>query len=298
MKQKLTAIYAVMLFFSAVYSYAGQRDGKTNGFLDWIKMDISTEVRLNLRSLGITIPAGRNMAENQLFSEYFSQIRPFIYSIPVDSSSVLGDLVKQGELSPETVDKLVFNAKAVPPSISTDIQDITASYTISLNAVCSVLVDHSGGANFMHVIDPEPVASYTGIIIIAKEALPVHGKNTSAYLAPCLFPKIWDTEMNLVFDKTMTEPHIFHESMMISYMGSDHIFKRTPSGLSPEIEKIVGNRPLRIIAHAVFGISPTDPIIDSDDARVILSSDINKNLLREGRVVIITSDTVLKTNLK
>jgi hypothetical protein len=56
----------------------------------------------------------------------------------------------------------------------------------------------------------------------------------------------------------------------------------------------VGDRPLRLIARGVFGARPTDPIIDSEDALIIISSEENRRLLREGKVVIVLNDEVLK----
>jgi hypothetical protein len=51
---------------------------------------------------------------------------------------------------------------------------------------------------------------------------------------------------------------------------------------------------LRIIARGVFGARPTDPIIDRDDALLILSTEANRRLLREGRIAIVLNSEVLK----
>jgi hypothetical protein len=80
---------------------------------------------------------------------------------------------------------------------------------------------------------------------------------------------------------------------MVRYAASDSIFQSNPSGLSGELRGIVGDRPLRIIARGVFGINPTDPVIDRSDALVILSSEANRRLLGEGRVVFITPKDAL-----
>ncbi|GMO19460.1 MAG: polymerase [Spirochaetaceae bacterium] len=293
MKQfKITA--ALLLCTLNIYA----ADSSTTGYLDWVEMDIKANVRLSLAGLGLAMPTGRKIAEERLYSAYYASIPPFIYSIPVDSSSVLGDFVERGELAPETVDKLTFDAKIVPPFISPDIQEISASYQINLSEVSSALIKHKNGADFPYIVNPKPAAVWTGIVIIAIEPLPVHGRKNSALLSPCLFPKIWDTEMRLVFDKKHTDPSIFLNSTMVNYMGSEHIFQRNASGLSSDIQKIVGNKPLRIIARGVFGINPTDPVIDAEDAREILATEANRRLLREGRVVIITQEAVLKTELR
>jgi hypothetical protein len=47
----------------------------------------------------------------------------------------------------------------------------------------------------------------------------------------------------------------------------------------------------------VYGIRPTDPVIDREDALLILSSEDNLLLLREGRVAIMVDPGVLKNPL-
>jgi hypothetical protein len=48
----------------------------------------------------------------------------------------------------------------------------------------------------------------------------------------------------------------------------------------------------------VYGIRPTDPIIDREDALLILSSEENIRLLREGRVAIVLDQSVLRNPLE
>jgi hypothetical protein len=84
---------------------------------------------------------------------------------------------------------------------------------------------------------------------------------------------------------------------MVRYVSPDGVFRPTPSGLSPELAALVGNNPLRIIAREVYGIRPTDPVIDREDALLILSSEENLLLLREGRVAIMVDPGVLQNPL-
>jgi hypothetical protein len=108
---------------------------------------------------------------------------------------------------------------------------------------------------------------------------------------PCLFPKIWDSEMNLIYERNMLE---VQSTSMVSYAPLNSIFQKNPSGLSEELAAIVGERPLRIFAHGVFGIKPTDLIIDRSDAMLIISSEENRRLLSEGKVAILLNDSVLR----
>jgi hypothetical protein len=142
---------------------------------------------------------------------------------------------------------------------------------------------------------PSPAADYTGIIIIADMALPIHGRNTSAFVSPCLFPKIWDTEMNLIYERNLTDPAITGsgERPIVHYAKREDIFRPNPSGIDSTLIPLVGERPLRIFARSVFGAVPTDPVIDRADALLMLSNENNRRLLREGRVVLVVNDEVL-----
>jgi hypothetical protein len=289
------ALAACIPFFYAGTELYGAEKGMMSVVLDWVNMQIDVSCQLELKKLGLNLPAGRIQAENSLFGEYNAKIKNFIYSISVDSSSMMSDLIEHGDISSDDIDDIVLNARNIPPTLSVDMQRISSAHSITLNEISSKLIRHSAGIDFEHKIQPPAVPAYTGIIIIADKELPVHGRYSGAYLQPCLFPKIWDTEMNLVYDKKFADPNVFLHSTLVHYADSDNIFKMTPSGLSPELEKIVGNKPLRIIARGVFGIHPTDPIIDADDAMLILASESNRNLLRQGRVVFISSSGVLQT---
>jgi hypothetical protein len=44
-------------------------------------------------------------------------------------------------------------------------------------------------------------------------------------------------------------------------------------------------------------MKPTDPIINTDDALLIMSTESNRNLLREGKLVIIIDDSMLRNEI-
>jgi hypothetical protein len=289
---------AVILFLS-VFTTLEAREIKSivTGSLDWEQMRIDAELSVDLASAGIRLPSGRAQAEETLFSYYFDKVRPFILSIRLDSSTIIGDLVESGEISPAVVDALAFQAHRQAPKYSLDFRAIGSGYVIDLKNVGSKLVRHKKSVRADRIIDPQPAAEYTGIIIMAEDSLPIHGRKSSAELTPCLFPKIWDTEMNLIYDKEMTKPDWDTDFAMVHYTSIDNVFQDTPSGLSAELQKVVGDRPLHVIARGVFGINPTDPIIDRADALVILSSEANRQLLRDGRVAFITPSSVLNKDL-
>jgi hypothetical protein len=267
-----------------------------SGAIEWERMEMKANLSLNLASAGIRLPTGRAQAEEILSVEFASMVRPYILAIPVDSSTTVEDLIKAGDfpfLGPEAVAKSAKRGSAV---LTPDFNSLSASYVMDLSLLSAQLIRHSRPMEISRPLTPVPAASYTGIIIIANEELPVHGRKTGALVSPCLFLKIWDTDMNLIYERNILE-EAEKGKPLVRYAAEADIFQNSPSGLSPEITALAGANPLRIIARGVFGIRPTDPIIDREDALTILSSEDNRRLLREGKVVIVLSDGELQTPL-
>jgi hypothetical protein len=283
------------LFFLATAVY-GDPDMRAGGSLEWDKWALNARITLDLASAGIRLPTGRGQAEEFIAAEYPSLLQPFMFSIPVDSSETIGDLVKRGAFSLRETDGIITASRKAAPALSADLRFLSADYTIAINIVSAALVEHNRPAEPLRPLIPVSSASYTGIIIIAADPLPVHGRNTTAALLPCLFPKIWDTDMNLIYERNHTDPRISLQNAIVRYDREENIFRPTPSGLSEELESLVGPNPLRIIARGVFGIHPTDPVIDREDALTIISSENNRRLLREGRVALIVPEASLRVS--
>jgi hypothetical protein len=280
----------------------GRAGGETkidvSGSLSWETMELNAAVSLNLNAAGLRLPTGRSQGEELIGLEYPNLLRPYIFSIPIDSSATIADLIQRGEFSPQNAGAIAHSARRVPPVLSADMSLLSAAYTIDLTRVSAQLIRHNQAREIWRPLIPAPAADYTGIIIIAGEELPIHGRFSSALVQPCLFPKIWDSDMNLIYEKNMLDPQNKTKTTMVHYVPEDRVFRPTPSGLDPDLISLVGSNPLRIIAREVFGIRPTDPVIDRDDALLILSSEANLRLIREGRVVIALHKSVLKSPLR
>jgi hypothetical protein len=164
---------------------------------------------------------------------------------------------------------------------------------VSLPKIGALLTRHRQAVEPERPLLTSPAADYTGIIIVASGELPVHGRRGRLFVEPCLFPKIWDTNMTLVYERNMFDPGLKREKLMVNYTVSENIFRATPSGLDESLRALVGSNPLRILAREVFGVSPTDPVIDREDALKILSSENNRKLLKEGRILLVLSEEKL-----
>ena len=272
-------------------SFAAYSETKITGTVEWETMRLDAQITLDLTSAGLKLPAGRTQAESLLNENYLNLIRPFLLKLQADSSSTIGDYIDNGEFTLLQADTLALSAASVPPAMQPDLRGISASHTILFSNLSSALIRHSRPSPIIRTLSPVSSASYTGIIIIAAEELPVHGMRGTALPVPCLFPKIWDSEMNLIYERNTLEAR---NVTMVQYSPSQNIFQNNPTGLTKELRQIVGDRPLRIFARGVFGINPTDLIIDRSDALTIISSEENRKFLSQGKVVIILDDSVLR----
>jgi hypothetical protein len=259
-----------------------------NGSFNWDKMEFNATVSLDLQKAGIKLPAGRSRAEAMLEDELPELIRPYINEIQTDSSSTVADLINRGELSPGV---FMEKIRSLPPALSPDLSSIFAKYTINLTALGSELIRHSRPQRINAPLIPVTVRSYTGIVIIADESLPFHGHSASVVVLPCLFPKIWDSDMNLIYERNTIEPALGRNMGLVKYTSRDSIMRAVPSAIDEALVKRVGDNPLIIMARGVYGTVPTDPIIDREDALLILSSENNRRLLTEGRVAIVLDKT-------
>jgi hypothetical protein len=286
-----TGIAAVLAMGMAAAPVFAETKIGIKGAVEWDTLRIRADVSLDLASAEVKLPSGRSRGEALVNSEYVRLMCPAIMRLQVDSSSTIADLVRRGEFSLIEAETLALQARSVHPALSPDCQSMTASYTLDIAGVSAALLRHNRPAPVMRTLNPVSSPVYSGLIIIASEKLPVYGMTGTALPVPCLFPKVWDADMNLIFERDMLE--VKNKSMVL-YSPPSSIFQNNPSGLSEELKALVGDHPLRVFARGVFGISPTDLIIDREDALVIISQEANRRLLSEGKVAVILDESLLK----
>jgi hypothetical protein len=275
----------------AVTISAAETANSLKSTIDWEKMEISFEVSLDLAQSGNKLPAGRTASETDLRRWYPVLVRPVLEALPVDSSATVGSYLEEGRLAPSFIDEIAAMADSTPPFLSTDLRSIRSIYKLGLSTVVARIPPRQSPVLAEPPLNPIGTGAYSGIVIIADGDLPVHGKHSTALPLPSLAPKLWDTGMNLLFDRSKTQDDVipFH------YMDAENIFSSRPGGLSPEAEAVVGTNPLHIIAVEVFGERPTDLVIAAEDAAKILADEKNRLLLRGGNLIIILDKAVLKT---
>jgi len=296
-----TKLIVTIVFMVVLFPAAGQEahiSFDATASVDWSRGELSAQASFDLAQAGLKLPSGRYMGEEILNDAYPQLLRPYILSLRVDSNSTVGKLMDQRVFSLEELDGLSRSAVKIPPSLSADLAQMIGRYTVSIEKISAFLTRHNGKTEPERPLIPVQAADYTGIIIVADTELPVHGRNTRALAEPCIFPKIWDTDMKLIYDKDMTDPLRKEGTLITRYVTSDSIFRPTPSGLEGDLAAFLGPNPLRILARELFGINPTDIVIDRTDALKIISTDNNRRLLREGRLALVLNAAQLTSTVK
>ena len=245
---------------------------------DWTKPAFFSTAELDISESNIVLPSGRGAAKTILESKIPLLIKDPLLSLPVDSSLKLGDTVLQDTLSLEEITNIIQDGKQSASVYSNEKDSIIINHTIKLNDISSKLVKHSFPYKPNSPIEKTATRKYTGIIIDARGVLPVQGEFVTSTGNPCLFPKVWNEEMELIYEKNIEDSKVAKELGIVNYhWSSDENLYRDR----------IGNDPLRITAKKIFGINRTDPVISKKDALKILSLDENRELLKQGRVIIL-----------
>ncbi len=274
----------VLLLCLTVSFYANAQAYSSASSVDWSAYNFFSKVELNIKMAGIIIPSGRGAAVERMNMQIPNLIKDPLLSLTVDSSNKLGDMVLRDSITLEQITQISDNGDKTPSIFTKNGEVLLMNHTLSLIEIASLMVKHN--IPYIPQLPIERVSSraYTGILIDARGLLPVQGEFVKDKTYPCLFPKIWDENMDLLYEKNMIDSKIAQKAGIVRYSSSID-----ESSLTSRI----GTDPLRISARKVFGVYRTDPVLSRNDALKILSVPENLKLLKEGKIVILLDKDVL-----
>ena len=260
----------------------GQVDEKnalmtSTSYVNWTKGDFSSDVLLDVEKAGIPLPSGKSTSVKQIEMKLPNLVKNPLLSLYVDDSKTLGDLVLEGTVTLESLTRIIDQSKRTP-AVFVPGGKLLTKHTIMLSDIASALVKHKKPYEKMRPVDRISSREYTGIVIDARGELPIHGEFVKSEVYPCLFPKIWTEDMELLYEKNMTDPDAASKNGIVGYSSSP---------LIEDWQDRAGSTPLWITAKKVFGINRCDPVISYDDYLRIASVPANLELLKQGKVVIL-----------
>ena len=246
--------------------------------VDWTTKIFTSQIELDVTDTDMKLPSGRNSAESLIRIKTPGLVKNPLLSLYVDNSSYLADRVLDESISMEEVTKIIENGRQTPALYSSDGNGVNTVKKIDINTISRELIKHK----FPYIPD-EPIEivssrPYTGIIIDARGSIPVHGEYVKSETYPCFFPTIWDEDMNIIYEKNIADREISKQEGLVKYDWQDDF---------SAYEDRIGLDPLYIRAYKVFGRNRTDPIIRKNDALKILTVKKNRDLLMQGKVVML-----------
>lgn len=248
-------------------------------YIDWIKGKIYSLVYINVKG-------DQNFANNSLEGVYDSQVKSKInfYKALKDiniseSVSVLDYFEERSDKNRELfslIDKADLY-KVEYPNVNT----IKISYYINIfgeESLMNILMNERDiyTEDLKGYMGYHYETQYTGIIIDARDKLTSFDGYTVKVKAS-LFITVKDSEGRVVFDKNNVYPEIIREKGMVRYsydINDDHSDR-------------VGKNPLRIVADGTGDRSGSVIVITVIDAKRMLSSQVTRDAIQNGRIVVV-----------
>ncbi len=252
--------------------------------INWTKNTFSSDISLDVIKSGIPMPSGKVTSVNKIQMELPVLVKDPLLSVCVDDTNTLNNLILDGTLTLEQFTHIIDESQQRAPVFYEGGKKLLTNHTIDLKEIGALLIKHR--TPYTQQIPIQRLASrkYTGIIIDARGILPVQGEFISSKAEPCIFPKIWNENMELVYEKNMVEPKIAKEKGIVLYSSSP---------LIESYENRVGKDPLWISAKKIFGVNRVDPVISENDWLKITSVKENLELLKQGKIVILLDEKTL-----
>ncbi|MCQ2611126.1 MAG: OmpA family protein [Treponema sp.] len=281
-------------FFIAFCAVSAFADDKSQNLLEsrsdvnWITKEFKSTVSLDVDKAKIPIPSGKNTALNKINTRIPSLIKDPLLTLNVNSSQKLGDLVLNQEITYQELVQIMNSSRKTSGYFENDSSLLKTNHTIKLTQIAALFVKHKipyTPAKSIHHISSKP---YTGIIIDARGKLPVHGEYLNEKAQPCFFPRIFNEEMDVVYERNMIEPAKASSMGSCFYDFSDD---------ERRYMDVSGSQPLHIIARESFGENRSDIVISNDDALKILTVPQNLELLKQGKIVILLDKDQLVHNV-
>lgn len=245
---------------------------RESGFID---LTITTEIAGEDKSL----PSESIRMERSIQQALSTRLSEVIQDLTVDSYRRGIDFIRK---DPELVSAISSTAEGGErkfPEISRDLKKMSITYRFNIFPdVAGLFPTHSRTSMVPETLDWSPAADYSGIVIYAAEPLPVRGEEDNQLLEPCFFPRLFDEDMEIKIESLMVNPEKIKQEGMVMYSRS----------LNPrDWTDRVGFNPLRVTAKEIFGKNYTDIILSRRDLNKILCREKNRQLITDGRILII-----------
>ena len=282
MKKLLILIFLFLFFLS--FNYA--ETNKTQRFIkyseNWDSKEFIIEITNTVPMSGKSLPSLKSIIENENKIDLPYIILNGIQELTIDSKTNGKEYITEHPNTIEAILELAADFTKDSSIFSLNFKTLITTYSINIYPdIAGLFLNHSRTTILTPNLDFVPSSSFSGIVIYVDTNLPLYGKHSTGNYAPCLFPRVYNEQLDLIVDPLMVNPEIIIKEGTVGYQTS-----AKPMDISR-----IGNSPLKIKARGIFGINNTDLIISTRDAEKILSRIKNLELIKQGKILIIYEST-------
>lgn len=272
-----------VLFLIASITFSAFAETEISSSIDWQSGNVVVAMRFDIKDLSANPAEARAKARDIAAREIEAAFSDVMYATLYDSYRTVKDVAVADPGVMAALQEIGSAGTPAGTHMDTELETIVYRYEFRLYPdIMSRFVAHSRTYEPVQTLGFVPASQYTGLVIYAKGAYPVHGESpvssNHAALEPSLRPKIYDTNMRLVAQAEMVDPERLVDWGVVGFTEDiDHSL----------YSYRVGVLPLRTMARKLFGDNRTDIVIPVDVADKLLAAPENRRIIREGRILVI-----------
>lgn len=245
--------------------------------VDFINSSITFAITTDLEE-GIMKPGSRFKTEQKILEKRPELLVEILSEIVLNSSYTIKNRIEQDSYLYHSLEEISSSLKKSFSVISEDRTQLTMEFSLDLfPEIAALFVKHEVPKNLPEPRGYLPSADFTGIIIVATD-LKENDSKEPGKLTPALFPSVYNESLETLISIDRVHPEYAKKWGTAGYSNGFDMEK---------YKNRIGDYPLRILAKTVYGDYQCDLVIKDTDSDIILSSENNKKLIQEGRVIII-----------
>ena len=278
MKKILISIIVFLIFLTFSSAETSKNQRFINYTVNWDRHEFDIEITNVLPLSDKSLPSLKSIIENNNKTDLPYIILSGIQKITINSKTKGAEYITEHPNTIKNILDLAPDFVKISSLFSLDFKFLVTTYSIDIYpAIAELFLKHSRTTKLTQNLNFVPSASFTGIVIYVDNNLPLYGKHSKGNYSPCLFPRIFNEQLDLIVDPLMVDPDIIKKEGTVGYQTSAKLLNIAR----------VGNSPIKIKARGIFGINNTDLIISTRDSEKILSKTENLELIKQGKILII-----------
>lgn len=287
-KIKKTSVALIFSLLPLCFAAPGASLLESTSSVNWITKEFKSNISIDIDKARIDMPSGKTTAMNIINSRVPDLIKDPLLTLNIDADRKLGDLILEQQITYQNISDIISESNCTLGYFKKDSSTFTTNHLIKLPNVYSLFIKHNTPYRLKKPVEHVSSRPYTGIIIDARGKINVHGEYMKEYVEPSFFPRIFNDEMDVIYEKNMVEPSFCKSQGTVRYDYSDD---------ESRYKDQAGNNPLHILAQQCYGENRSDIVIKKEDALKILCVPENIDLLRQGKVVILLEKEQLIYNV-